>query len=95
MERSRFKKERIIGRLREQEAGMATGDVHRKHGISSARFYSWKAKRGGTQISDVRNLKALEAENAMLKQIYAEATLDNGSLNDLPSLKWRRPPRSG
>ena len=74
--------------LREQEAGAKTADVCRKHGISSATFYAWKAKYGGMQVSDARRLKALEAENAKLKRLYAEAMLDNAGLKDLLSSKW-------
>jgi putative transposase len=64
MKRSRFTEERIIAILREQEAGAKTADVCRKHGISGASFYKWKAKYGGMEVSDARRLKALEDENA-------------------------------
>ncbi|MEL6362442.1 MAG: transposase, partial [Pseudomonadota bacterium] len=76
MKRSKFSEEQVIAILREQEAGAKTADVCRNHGISSATFYSWKAKYGGMQVSDARRLKALEAENAKLKRLYAEAMLD-------------------
>jgi putative transposase len=66
MKRSRFSEEQIIGILKEQEAGMATADVCRKHGVSSATFYKWKARYGGLEVSDARRLKALEDENAKL-----------------------------
>jgi len=88
MKRSKFSEEQVIAILREQEAGAKTADVCRKHGISSASFYSWKAKYGGMQVSDARRLKALEAENAKLKRLYAEAMLDNAGLKDLLSSKW-------
>ena len=88
MRRSRFSEEQIIGILREQEAGAATADVCRKHGISSATFYKWKAKYGGLDVSEARRLKALEAENARLKKLLAEATLDNAMLKDLTTKKW-------
>ena len=88
MKRSKFSEERVIAILREQEAGTKTADVCRKHGISSATFYAWKAKYGGMQVSDARRLKALEAENAKLKRLYAEAMLDNAGLKDLLSSKW-------
>jgi putative transposase len=88
MRRSRFSEEQIIGILREQEAGAATADVCRKHGISSATFYKWKAKYGGLDVSEVRRLKALEAENARLKKLLAEAMLDNAMLKDLTTKKW-------
>jgi len=83
MRRSRFSEEQIIGILREQEAGAATAEVCRKHGISSATFYKWKAKYGGLDVSEARRLKALEAENARLKKLLAEAMLDNAMLKDL------------
>ncbi len=88
MKRSRFTEEQIIGILREQETGMKTTDVCRKHGISEATFYKYKAKFGGMDVSDARKLKALEDENAKLKKLLAEAMLDNAMLKDVASKKW-------
>ena len=88
MKRSRFTEEQIIAILREQEAGAATTDVCRKHGISSATFYKWKAKFGGLDVSDARRLKALEDENARLKKLLADAMLDNAMLKEVASKKW-------
>jgi putative transposase len=88
MRLSRFSEEQIIVILREQEAGAATADVCRKHGISSATFYKWKARYGGLEVSDARRLKALEAENAKLKKLLAEAMLDNVMLKDVAAKKW-------
>jgi len=88
MRPSRFNEEQIIAILREQEAGAATADVCRKHGISSATFYKWKAKYGGLDVSDARRLKALEDENAKLKRLLAEAMLDNAMLKDIVAKKW-------
>ena len=88
MKRSRFSEEQIIGILKEQEAGAGTADVCRKHGISSAAFYKWKAKFGGLDVSEARRLKALEDENARLKKLLAEAMLDNAVLKDLAGKKW-------
>ena len=68
--RSRFTEEQIIGILREQEGGLSTSDVCRKHGISSATFYKWKAKFGGLDVSDAKRLKSLEDENAKLKKLF-------------------------
>lgn len=88
MKASRFNEGQIIGILREQEAGAATADVCRKHGISSATFYKWKAKYGGLDVSDARRLKALEDENRRLKKLLAEAMLDNAMLKDVAAKKW-------
>jgi putative transposase len=88
MRQSRFKEEQIIAILREQEGGVATAEVCRQHGISSATFFKWKAKYGGMDVSDARKLKALEDENAKLKKLLAEAMLDNSMLKDIASKKW-------
>ncbi len=87
MKTSRFTEEQIIGILREQEAGAATSDVCRKHGISGATFYKWKAKYGGLEVSEAKRLKALEDENARLKKLLAEAMLDNAMLKDVVTKK--------
>ena len=87
MKRSKFSEEQIIGILREQEAGSPTAEGCRRHGISSATFYAWKAKFGGLEVSDAKRLKALE-ENAKLKRLLADAMLDNAGLKDLLSRKW-------
>jgi putative transposase len=83
MKRSRFSEEQIIGILREQEAGAKTADVCRRHGISSATFYAWKAKFGGMDVSEAKRLKSLEDENARLKRLLADAMLDNAALKDI------------
>jgi len=88
MKRSRFSEEQIIAILKEQESGMATVEVCRRHGISSATFYKWKAKFGGLEVSEARRLRSLEDENARLKKMLAEAMLDNAVLKDLASKKW-------
>jgi len=88
MRQSRFKEEQIIAILREQEAGVATAEVCRRHGISSATFYKWKAKYGGMEVSEARKLKALEEENGKLKKLLAEAMLDITMLKDLNAKKW-------
>jgi putative transposase len=88
MKRSRFSEEQIIAILREQEAGSKTVEVCRRHGVSEANFYKWKAKYGGMEVSDARRLKALEDENATLKRLLAEAMLDNAMLKDVAAKKW-------
>lgn len=88
MKGSRFSEEQIIGILREQEAGSTTADVCRKHGISEATFYKWKAKFGGLEVSDAKRLKSLEDENGKLKKLLAEAMLDIAVLKDINSRKW-------
>jgi len=88
MKRTRFTEEQIIGILREHEAGAATSDVCRKHGISSATFYKWKAKYGGLDVSEAKRLRSLEDENRRLKKLLAETMLDNAMLKDIASRKW-------
>lgn len=88
MKRSRFSEEQIIGILREQESGEKTADVCRRHGVSTATFYKWKARYGGMDVSEARRLKALEDENARLKKLLAEAMLDNAVLRDVAGKKW-------
>jgi putative transposase len=88
MKRTRFTEEQIIGILQEQEAGAKTAELCRRHGISSATFYAWKAKYGGLNVSEARRLKALEDENTKLKRLLADAMLDNVALKDLVSKKF-------
>jgi putative transposase len=88
MRQSKFSEEQIIGILREQEAGRPTAEVCRKHGISPATFYKWKAKFGGMDVSDAKRLRALEDENAKLKKLLAETMLDVAILKDINSRKW-------
>jgi putative transposase len=80
MKKARFTEEQIIAVLRAHEAGMKTGDLARKHGISEATLYNWKAKYGGTDVSDAKRLRALEDKNGKLKKLLADAMLDNSAL---------------
>ena len=83
MRKSRFTEAQIIGMIKEQEAGMPTAEVCRRHGLSTATFYKLKAKYGGMDLSDAQKLKALESENARLKRLLADSMLDNAVLKDL------------
>ena len=88
MKKKRFTEEQIIGVLKESEAGAATKELCRKHGISDATFYNWKAKYAGMTVSEARRLKELESENSKLKKLLAEAELDKAALKDLLGRKW-------
>ena len=83
MRKSRFSEEQIIAVLGEQERGLATSEVCRRHGISQTTFYKWKSKFGGLDVSEARRMKTLETENARLKKLLADAMLDNAVLKDL------------
>ena len=88
MKRSRYTEEQIIGILKEQEAGVPVAELCRKHGMSDATFYNWKSKYGGLEVSEAKRLRSLEAENAKLKRLLADAMLDNAALKDLIGKKW-------
>ncbi|WP_271595897.1 IS3 family transposase [Bradyrhizobium sp. CCBAU 25360] len=83
MKRARFTEEQIIAVLKEHEAGAKTADLARKHGVSEATIYNWKAKFGGMDVSEAKRLRALEEENAKLKKLLAEQMLDAAALREL------------
>jgi len=83
MKRSRFTEEQIIGILKEHQAGLGAKELCRRHGVSDATFYKWRAKFGGMEVSDAKKLKALEAENAKLKKLLAEQMMDVSTLKEM------------
>ena len=88
MKRSRFSEEQIIAILKEHEAGVPVSELCRKHGVSDASIYKWKAKYGGMDVSEAKRLRALEDENSRLKRMLADAMLDNAALKDLLGKRW-------
>jgi putative transposase len=88
MKSKRFSEEQIIAVLKESEAGAKTKELCRRHGISEATFYNWKAKYAGMTVSEARRLRELEAENSKLKRLLAEAQLEKAALKDLLGRKW-------
>jgi putative transposase len=88
MKRKRFTEEQIIAVLREHDAGAKTADLARKHGISEATLYNWKAKYAGMDVPDAKRLRSLEEENRKLKKLLAESILDQAALKELLTKKW-------
>lgn len=88
MRKSRFNEEQIIAILKESEAGVEPGDLCRRHGITRASLYRWKAKYGGLEVSEARRLRALEEENRQLKHIVAEQAVDIRALKAVVTKKW-------
>ncbi len=86
--KKRFTEEQIINILKEVDSGIPLKEVCRKHGVSTASYYSWKAKFGGMEVSEAQRLRALEAENSKLKRIVADQALDIVVLKDVLSKKW-------
>lgn len=86
--KKRFTESQIVATIKKQEAGIPVKDICREIGISDATFYNWKAKYGGMEASDVKRMKELEAENAQLKSMYAEASMENRALKSLIEKKF-------
>ena len=86
--KKRFTESQIVAAIKKQEAGISVREICREIGISEATFYNWKAKYGGMDASDVKRMKELEAENAQLKSMYAEASIENRALKNLIQKKF-------
>ena len=86
--KKRFSEEQIVGFLKEADKGVGIKDLCRKHGFSEASYYLWRSKFGGLEVSDVKRLKALEAENSRLKKLLAEAMLENEVTKEALRKKW-------
>jgi len=86
--KKRFTESQIVAAIKKQEAGVAVKDICREIGISDATFYNWKSKYGGMEASDVKRMKELEAENAQLKSMYAETSMENRALKSLIEKKF-------
>jgi putative transposase len=88
MRGSRYTEEQIVALLKEQEAGVKTEELCRRHGVSQQTFYRWKAKYGGLDVGDAQRLKTLEDENRRLKRLVADLALDNAALKDVLGKNW-------
>jgi len=88
MRKSKFTESQIAGILKEVEAGMAVAEVARKHGISAATFYAWRSKYGGMSVSDLQRLRELELENARLKRMFANQSLELELMKEVIAKKW-------
>jgi putative transposase len=86
--KKRFSEEKIIGFLREADAGVPVKDLCRRHGFSEASYYLWRNKFGGMTVSDAKRLKTLEQENARLKKLLAESLLEQEVTREALRKKW-------
>ena len=87
MRKTRFTETKIVSIIKKQEAGISTDELCREYGISRATFYNWKSKYGGLEVKEVKRLKDLEEENAKLKKMFAEVSMENYALKDLITKK--------
>jgi putative transposase len=87
MKQSKFSEAQIVAILREGDAGVPVAEILRKHGLSSATYYKWKAKYAGVEVSDLKRMRELEVENAKLKRMYAELALENTAIKDILNRK--------
>jgi len=88
MKKTRFTEEQIVGALKQAEAGMKVSEVCRQIGVSPHTFYYWRRKYGGMEVNEAKRLRELEAENAKLKKLVANLSLDNLALKEVLSKKW-------
>jgi len=87
MKKARFTETQIVGVLKEYETGRAVLDICREYGISKATFFNWKSKYGGIEVPELKRLKELEIENARLKKMYADLSLDYQIVKEVLSKK--------
>ena len=83
MKKSRFTETQIIPILKEADAGLKVEEICRKHGISSATYYNWKSKYGGLEASHIKRIKELEEENAKLKKLFTDVSLESHAMKEL------------
>lgn len=88
MKKIKFTETQILSILKEQEQGLKVGEICRKHGISDATFYNWKSKYSGMTVNELKRLKELEYENARLKKLFADVSLENAALKDIVTKKF-------
>jgi putative transposase len=88
MRKSKFTEHQIISILKQHETGLKVADLCREHGISNATFYQWKAKYGGMDASQLKQLKDLQEENSRLKRMYAELSMVHDALKSVVEKKW-------
>jgi putative transposase len=88
MKKKRYSEEQIIGILKEYEAGMSVEQLARKHDVAAGTIYRWRNQYGGLEVSELKKMKALEAENGRLKRLVADQALDIQMLKDINSKNW-------